>query len=95
MARKRRPPRPGSLHDLAPLPILRKIVTLQAAWYGSAVILILFSALVMGQRPINLGLILDWRTVRADSTVGWMLGMCWALNGLVRYAHNVQPLESS
>jgi protein SYS1 len=83
MARKRRPPRPGSLTDLAPLPILRKILLLQAAWYASATILILFSALVAGHRPISLNLILDWHTVRADTTIGWMIGMCWCLNGLI------------
>jgi hypothetical protein len=88
MARKRRPPRPGALSDLAPLPILKKIVLLQVAYYVSAVILIVFSLLVAG-KPVNADLLLSWRSLRSDSTVGWTLGLVWLLNSLVRFVKSI------
>jgi hypothetical protein len=94
MARKRRPPRPGALSDLAPLPILKKIVVLQVAYYVSAVILIVFSLLVAG-KPVNADLILSWRSLRSDSTVGWTLAMVWLLNSLVRFVYPSMPLKPS
>jgi hypothetical protein len=84
MPRKRRPPRPGALADLAPLRILRKMLLLQAAYYGAAAVLLTFSVLVAGRRP-ELDLLLGWRTVRADTTVGWMLALVWLLTSLARY----------
>jgi hypothetical protein len=83
MPRKRRPPRPGALSDVAPLRILRKMLLLQAAYYAAAVILIVFSVLVAGRRP-ELDLLFGWRTVRADTTVGWMLALVWLLTSLAR-----------
>lgn len=83
MARKRRPPRPGALSELAPLRILRKIVILQACYYTAAIILIVFTALVAG-RELKLDLLLAWSTVRGDSTMGWMMAMIWILNALIR-----------
>ena len=94
MARKRRPPRPGALADLAPLRILKKIILLQLSYYISAIILIVFTVLVAG-RPLSFDLLLSWRTIRADSTVGWMLALVWLLNGLVRLVCVDDSLKSS
>ena len=80
---KRRPPRAGALTELPPLKILTKIALLQLAYYISATTLILFTTLVFGEK-FGLGLILDWKTIRGDTTVGWTLGLCWMLNGLIR-----------
>ncbi|EOD48164.1 Integral membrane protein SYS1-related protein [Neofusicoccum parvum] len=85
MARRRRPPRPGALADVAPLRILTQIVLLQLAYYVSAAVLIVFTALVAG-RDVSLDLLLSWRSLRGDVTVGWMLGLVWMLNSLVWYA---------
>ena len=83
MPRRRRPPRAGALTDLPPLKILTQIVILQATYYLFAAILILFTVLVAGQK-FTLDLIFDWRSLRGDTTVGWMLGLVWILNSLVR-----------
>ena len=83
--RRRRPPRPGALSDLSPLRILRQILVLQLAYYVVAVVLIVFIALVAG-KPLSLDLLLSWRLIRGDVTDGWMLGLCWMLDSLVRYA---------
>ena len=80
---RRRPPRAGALTELPPLKILVKIALLQVAYYASATILILFTSLVFGEK-FKLDLIFDWRTIRGDTTVGWTLGLCWMLNGLIR-----------
>jgi hypothetical protein len=82
--RRRRPPQPGQLADLPPLKILLRILLLQLAYYGTATVLILFTALVAGQK-FELGLILDWATVRGDSTAGWLLGGVWVGVGFIRY----------
>ncbi|KAH0542400.1 hypothetical protein GP486_008643, partial [Trichoglossum hirsutum] len=81
MPRRRRPPRPGALSDLPPLKILTQILILQAAYYGCAVAMILFTAVVSG-KAFSLDLVLDWRSVRGDTTVGWMLGLVWLLNSV-------------
>jgi hypothetical protein len=75
-------PRPPYAGTLSPLKILRQILLLQAAYYGGAVVLILFTVLVAG-RPFSLEVVLSWRSVRGDTAVGWMLGGCWALDGMV------------
>jgi hypothetical protein len=92
MARKRRPPRPGALSDLAPLPILKKIVLLQIAYYVSVVVLIVFSLLVAG-KPVNADLILNWRSLRSDTTVGWMLALVWLLTSLLRFVSSIPKLK--
>ena len=84
MPRKRRPPRPGALAELAPLRIFTQIVILQAAYYLCAALLIIFTALVAG-RDLSFDLLFSWRTIRGDTTVGWMLGLIWLLNSLIRY----------
>lgn len=86
MARRRRPPRPGALADLAPLRILTQIALLQLSYYGVAMVLIVFTTLVAGQHP-SLGLLLDWHNVRGDVTTGWTLGLCWMLDSLITYVH--------
>jgi len=82
MARRRRPPRPGALTELPPLKILSQIVLLQIIWYIAATALILFTALVAGKH-FSLDLVLSWRSLRGDTTVGWMLGLVWLLNSLI------------
>jgi protein SYS1 len=84
MPRKRRPPRPGALAELAPLRILSQILLLQLAYYVSAIILLVFSALVAGQE-VKIDLLLSWRTLRGDTTVGWMLALVWMLNAFATY----------
>jgi len=79
MARRRRPPRPGALADLAPLKILTQILLLQLIYYISGTFLILFTALIAG-RGFSLDLVFNWRSLRGDTTVGWMLGLVWVLN---------------
>jgi len=82
MARRRRPPRPGALTELPPLKILSQIVLLQIIYYIAGTSLILFTALVAG-RHFSLDLVLSWRSLRGDTTVGWMLGLVWLLNSLI------------
>ncbi|TVY44131.1 Protein SYS1 [Lachnellula occidentalis] len=81
MARRRRPPRPGALTELPPLKILSQIVILQTIWYAAATALILFTVLVAG-KSFSIDLVLSWRSLRGDTTVGWMLGLVWLLNSL-------------
>lgn len=85
MARRRRPPRPGALTELPPLKILYQIVALQTIWYTAGTALILFTALVAGKH-FNLDLVLSWRSLRGDTTVGWMLGLVWLLNSFIGFA---------
>ena len=85
MARRRRPPRPGALTELPPLKILTQIVLLQTIWYGIATFLILFTALVAGKH-FSFDLVLSWRSLRGDTTVGWMLGLVWLFNSFIGYA---------
>ncbi|CZT10716.1 hypothetical protein WAI453_012571 [Rhynchosporium graminicola] len=82
MARRRRPPRPGALTELPPLRILTQILLLQTLWYIAGTVLILFTALVAGKH-FSLDLLLSWRSLRGDTTVGWMLGLVWMLNSLI------------
>ncbi|PMD66836.1 uncharacterized protein K444DRAFT_639045 [Hyaloscypha bicolor E] len=82
MARRRRPPRPGALTELPPLKILTQIVLLQVVWYAVGTLLILFTALVAGKK-FSFDLVLSWRSLRGDTTVGWMLGLVWLLNSVV------------
>ncbi|KAI9801705.1 MAG: hypothetical protein M1833_002387 [Piccolia ochrophora] len=82
MPRRRRPPRPGALTDLAPLKIFTQIALLQTAYYVCASVLILFTTLVAGHR-FTLDLVLSWRSLRGDTTVGWTLGLVWMLNSVI------------
>lgn len=76
--RHRRPPRPGALQTLSPLRIFTQIVLLQTLHYAAAFALILFTALAAG-KPFSLDLVLSWRNLRGDTTIGWTLGLCWII----------------
>ncbi|KAK0649363.1 integral membrane protein S linking to the trans Golgi network-domain-containing protein [Cercophora newfieldiana] len=80
MARRRRPPRPGALSELPPLKILSQIAALQALYYLTALILLLFTSLVAGTH-FSLDLIFGWSSVRGDTTQGWIIGLIWILDG--------------
>jgi hypothetical protein len=82
MPRKQKARRPGALTDLQPLRILAQIALLQIAYYVSATVLIVFTALVAGS-PIKLDLLFSWHSLRGDTTVGWTLGLVWMLNSLI------------
>lgn len=81
MAIRRRPPRAGAPNDHSPLKIFTQIVSLQLTYYLSAYVLIFFSAMVSGER-YGLDVVLNWHSLRGDTTVGWMLGMVFMLNSL-------------
>lgn len=82
------PRRPPYTNALSPLKILTQILLLQAAYYGGAVVLILFTVLVAG-KPFSVDLVLSWRSVRGDTAVGWMLGLCWWLDAGVGYVWSI------
>lgn len=84
MPRRRRPPRPGALADLAPTRILTQIALLQVFHYMAAIVLIVFTTFVAGRHP-SPAIIFDWRELRGDVTTGWTLGLCWVLAGLITY----------
>lgn len=79
MPARRRRPAGGARSELPPLKIVRKILLLQLAYYASATVLILFTTLVYGT-PFSLDLVLNWDSIRGDTTIGWMLGLVWVLN---------------
>ncbi|KAE8148177.1 integral membrane protein S linking to the trans Golgi network-domain-containing protein [Aspergillus avenaceus] len=81
MPPRRRPPPAGARSDLPPWKIVRKILLLQFAYYVSVTALILFTTVVYGT-PFSLDLILNWESLRGDTTIGWMLGLVWILNSL-------------
>ncbi len=66
---------------------------LQTAYYVTAVVLVLFTALVAGQR-FGLDLVFDWHSLRGDTTVGWMLGLVWMLNSFIGYVSTSVPPTS-
>ncbi|KAL1875947.1 hypothetical protein VTK73DRAFT_9658 [Phialemonium thermophilum] len=80
MARRRRPPRPGALTELPPLKILTQILALQGLYYLSALVMMLFTALVAGMR-FRPDLVFGWRAVRGDTTQGWLMAFVWLLDG--------------
>jgi hypothetical protein len=94
MPRRRRPPRPGALADLSPTRILTQIVLLQLAYYACAAVLIVFTAIVAG-KEVSTDLLLNWRSLRGDTTVGWTLGLVWVLNSLIWYAQHKDKLYSA
>ncbi|GAP92415.2 putative integral membrane protein [Rosellinia necatrix] len=76
MPRRRRPPRSGAIAELPPLRILSQIAALQGIYYSVAVVLMLFTSLVMGLQ-FNLDLIFGWASLRGDNTQGWLIGFVW------------------
>ncbi|KAI9901268.1 hypothetical protein N3K66_003085 [Trichothecium roseum] len=80
MPRRRRPPRAGALTELPPLKIAAQIAVLQALYYAVALVLMLFTTLVMGHR-FGLDLVLGWDLVRGDTTQGWVVAFVWVLDG--------------
>lgn len=73
---RRPPPPPHALTTLSPLRLLTQILTLQLLYYLCTTTLILFTALTAG-KPFTPDLVLSWRSLRGDTTVGWTLGLCW------------------
>lgn len=80
MPRRRKPPRAGALTELQPLKIATQIATLQALYYLTAGILMLFTALVAGM-GFSLDMVLGWDKVRGDTTQGWLLSCVWLIDG--------------
>lgn len=76
MARRRRPPRSGAITELPPLRILGQIATLQAIYYVVALVLMVFTTLVSGQR-FTLDLVFGWSSLRGDNTQGWLMAFIW------------------
>lgn len=84
MPHTKRPPHPSALNALSPLKILTQILTLQASYYALGTVLILFTTLAAG-KSFSLDLVLSWRSLRGDTTVGWTLGLCWMLDSFLGY----------
>ncbi|KHO02088.1 Integral membrane protein SYS1-related protein [Metarhizium album ARSEF 1941] len=80
MARRRKPPRAGALSELQPLKIATQIAALQALYYITAGVLMLFTALVAGM-SFSVDMILGWDAVRGDTTQGWLLSLIWLADG--------------
>ncbi|KAJ3479445.1 hypothetical protein NLG97_g8320 [Lecanicillium saksenae] len=80
MARRRRPPRAGALHELQPLRTAAQIAVLQLLFYAVALVLIVFTSLVAGQ-PFGVDLLLGWESVRGDNTQGWLMAFVWVFDG--------------
>ncbi|KAI0400724.1 integral membrane protein S linking to the trans Golgi network-domain-containing protein [Xylaria palmicola] len=76
MPRRRRPPRSGAIAELPPLRILGQIAALQGIYYSVALVLMLFTSLVMGLQ-FNLDLVFGWASLRGDNTQGWLIGFVW------------------
>ncbi|KAI5302145.1 hypothetical protein KEM56_000992 [Ascosphaera pollenicola] len=77
----RRPPRAGSLRDLAPLKIIKQMAVLQIAYYTCATLLFVFTTFVAGT-SFSVDLLFSWRSIRGDTTMGWMYSFIWLLNDL-------------
>ncbi|KZZ90315.1 Integral membrane protein SYS1-related protein [Ascosphaera apis ARSEF 7405] len=77
----RRPPRAGSLRDLAPLKIIKQMLLLQIAYYTCATLLFVFTTFVAGT-SFSVDLLFSWRSIRGDTTMGWMYSFIWLLNDL-------------
>ena len=87
---RRKPPRSGALSELPPLKILRSILILQLWYYTTFFILGLFVSLVLGQR-FSPDVVLDWRSVRGDNTLGWTVGVLFVINGFITYVRTFSP----
>ncbi|KAI0509552.1 integral membrane protein S linking to the trans Golgi network-domain-containing protein [Xylaria bambusicola] len=76
MPRRRRPPRSGAIAELPPLRILGQIAALQGIYYAVALVLMLFTSLVMGLQ-FSLDMVFGWASLRGDNTQGWLMGFVW------------------
>ncbi|KAI0202821.1 integral membrane protein S linking to the trans Golgi network-domain-containing protein [Astrocystis sublimbata] len=76
MPRRRRPPRSGAITELPPLRILGQIAALQGIYYSVALVLMLFTSLVMGLQ-FSLDFVFGWASLRGDNTQGWLIGFVW------------------
>jgi len=91
MPRRRRPPRSGALAELPPLKILSQLAALQGTYYAASLVLMFFSALVMGNN-FSMDLVFGWQAVRGDNTQGWLVGFIWLLvGGLIMYVFLASP----
>ncbi|KAK9380149.1 integral membrane protein S linking to the trans Golgi network-domain-containing protein [Kockiozyma suomiensis] len=80
--RRRRAPRPTGRYDsFAPRRIATQIVILQALYYTTAGVLLVFTCLVAGKR-FTLGLVFGWRYVRIETAIGWTFCLIWYLNSI-------------
>lgn len=70
--------------DFAPLSLLLKILELQAAYYATAAVAMLFTCALSG-RALDLSLVVSAEPVRGDTAVGWTLGVVWVLVGWIMY----------
>jgi protein SYS1 len=84
MPRRRRPPRSGAIAELPPLRILGQIAALQGIYYTVALVLMLFTSLVVGLQ-FNLDLVFGWASLRGDNTQGWLIGFVWLCCAGVMY----------
>lgn len=90
-APRRRRIRRGAAEPFQPLHTMSQILALQSLYYLSATLLMLFTTLVAG-RPFSMVLIFSWRAVRADTAVGWTLGVVWMLVSLIMFVPVASPL---
>ncbi|CAG8458027.1 89_t:CDS:2 [Ambispora gerdemannii] len=65
-----------------PLLIIPQIIALQALYYTSISIIVLFTLLITGN-DITLDHLLDYREFRGDTVLGWTLGFAWISNSVV------------
>ena len=62
----------------------RPRLTPRTPQYATALLLILFTTLTLGQ-SFTISLLLDWRRIRGDTTLGWVIGFCFVLTGFITY----------
>ncbi|CAG8645908.1 550_t:CDS:2 [Ambispora leptoticha] len=65
-----------------PLLIIPQIIALQALYYTSISVIVLFTLLITGN-DITLDHLLDYREFRGDTVLGWTLGFAWISNSVV------------
>lgn len=94
MARRRRPPRAGAIAELPPLRILGQIAALQGIYYSVALVLMLFTSLVMGLQ-FNLDFVFGWASLRGDNTQGWLIAFVWLCCAGAVYVCPVLPVSPS
>ncbi|KAK9449469.1 integral membrane protein S linking to the trans Golgi network-domain-containing protein [Limtongia smithiae] len=71
----------GRYDSFAPTRLAMQICILQSLYYVTAAALLLFTCLVSGT-PFTLELLLSWRGIRIDNTIGWTICLVWCLNSI-------------